>query len=70
LDVGEAKERDNTAAAQRNQSRDSILVYLPLRGTVMTLLQANAVLRAREPYVLMAARGAPNGVTPRSRRLP
>jgi hypothetical protein len=55
--VVEAKERDNTAAAKRNQAREKILVYLPLRGTVMTLLQANAVLRAREPYVLMA-RGA------------
>lgn len=51
--VGEAKVRENTAAAKRNLGRDKILVYLPLRGTVMTLLQANAVLRAREPYVLM-----------------
>ena len=58
-DVGEAKERDNTAAAKRNLDRDRILVYLPLRGTVMTLLQANAVIRAREPYVLMAPERSP-----------
>jgi hypothetical protein len=38
---------------QRDRTRAEILVYLPLRGTVMSLLQANAVLREREPYVLM-----------------
>ena len=38
---------------KRDQTRAKILVYLPLRGTVMSLLQANAVLREREPYVLM-----------------
>ena len=54
IDVGEAKERE-TAAARRNQAREKVLVYLPLRGTVMTLLQANAVLRAREPYVLLTS---------------
>ena len=38
---------------ERDRTRAEILVYLPLRGTVMSLLQANAVLREREPYVLM-----------------
>jgi hypothetical protein len=38
---------------QRDRTRAEILVYLPLRGTVMSLLQANAILREREPYVLM-----------------
>jgi hypothetical protein len=38
---------------KRDQTRAEILVYLPLRGTVMSLLQANAILREREPYVLM-----------------
>jgi hypothetical protein len=38
---------------KRDRTRSEILVYLPLRGTVMTLLQANAILRDREPYVLM-----------------
>jgi len=40
---------------QRDRTRAEILVYLPLRGTVMSLLQANAILREREPYVLMQA---------------
>ena len=38
---------------KRDRTRAEIYVYLPLRGTVMSLLQANAVLREREPYVLM-----------------
>lgn len=38
---------------KRDRKRAEIYVYLPLRGTVMSLLQANAVLRDREPYVLM-----------------
>ena len=38
---------------KRDRTRAEVLVYLPLRGTVMSLLQANAVLRDREPYVLM-----------------
>lgn len=38
---------------ERDRTRAGVLVYLPLRGTVMSLLQANAVLREREPYVLM-----------------
>jgi hypothetical protein len=34
--------------------REQVLVYLPLRGTVMPLLAANAILKEREPYVLLA----------------
>lgn len=30
-----------------------VLVYLPLRGAVMPLQEANQILGEREPYVLM-----------------
>jgi hypothetical protein len=33
-----------------------VLVYLPLRGAVMPLQEANQVLGEREPYVLMPLR--------------
>lgn len=33
-----------------------VLVYLPLRGAVMPLQEANQILGEREPYVLMPSR--------------
>ena len=45
---------ERTGPIRREPTREKVLVYLPLRGTVMPLLQANAVLKDREPYVLMA----------------
>jgi hypothetical protein len=45
---------ERTGPIKREPTRDKVLVYLPLRGTVMPLLQANAVLKDREPYVLIA----------------
>ncbi len=57
-DINDVMEMERTPVqprivTKRDRTRAEIYVYLPLRGTVMSLLQANAVLREREPYVLM-----------------